>query len=112
MIQVGLVSAIRKIRNTDQLTEIVTKTSIGYGAKILDAALPGPLRVQWQAARRVRSPFEVEVKSTLWGRRDIPINHYCHLRWPDVLALIVRAIVVTVVAIVGVVVVLISQMQN
>ena len=58
----GLVSAIRKIRNSyhrtahgHRLTEIVIKTSIGYGAKILDAALPGPLRVQGQASGNLSS---------------------------------------------------------
>src|SRR6266542_3842868 len=101
MTQVGLVCAVREVRNQDRLrfdrqllAEVVTKRGVWNLARMFP--LPRPLRVVWEAADVQVGPLDVEVEFIRRGRRGHDAGSADldgDLRVSNAFALIFRAVV-------------------
>src|SRR6266496_11003 len=122
MTRVGLVRAVREVRNQDRLrvnrhflAEVVTKRGVWNLARMFP--LPRPLRVVWETADVQVGPLDVEVELIRGGGRGHDTGSADldgDLRVSDAFALIFRAVVVIVIPIVSIVafVILVPQKED
>src|SRR5260370_35728011 len=125
MAQIGLVSAVRKVRkqqrhvtDLDRFTKVVANAGIGNLSRVL--TLPRPLRVEGETAgRERRGPLQIEVEFVGWSRSrrgQSPGSHDLDrdLRIAAAITCIIGSVIVPVVAIVSIVVtaILVTKREN